>query len=61
MSFGFSIGDFLALVRLVEGTRKRFKGAPAEYAALVDECGVSLPTSPGSSMLTQQEHALSRL
>ncbi|KAJ9629189.1 hypothetical protein H2204_008978 [Knufia peltigerae] len=37
MSFGFSIGDFLALVRLVEGTRKRFKGAPAEYAALVDE------------------------
>ncbi|KIW12092.1 hypothetical protein PV08_09366 [Exophiala spinifera] len=37
MSFGFSLGDFIALAKLVEATRKRFKGAPAEYAALADE------------------------
>lgn len=60
MSFGFSIGDFIALAKLVEGTRKRFKGAPAEYAALADECGALLPTSMGL-LLTQEEHALSRL
>lgn len=38
MSFGFSLGDFLHVVELVDRTRKRFKGAPAEFAAISDEC-----------------------
>ncbi|KAJ9609095.1 hypothetical protein H2200_006866 [Cladophialophora chaetospira] len=37
MSFGFSVGDFLEVAKLIEATRKRLKGAPAEYAALADE------------------------
>ncbi|KAK5191727.1 hypothetical protein LTR92_008308 [Exophiala xenobiotica] len=37
MSFGFSIGDFLEVARLIEATRKRFKGAPAECGALAAE------------------------
>ncbi|OAP57551.1 hypothetical protein AYL99_08289 [Fonsecaea erecta] len=37
MSFGFSVSDFLAVADLLESTRKRFKGAPAEYNALADE------------------------
>jgi hypothetical protein len=37
MSFGFSIGDILAVAELVETVRKRFNGAPAEYTALADE------------------------
>ncbi|KAK5404516.1 hypothetical protein LTR06_009663 [Exophiala xenobiotica] len=37
MSFGFSIGDFLEVARLIEATRKRFKGAPAECSALAAE------------------------
>ncbi|KAK4944340.1 hypothetical protein LTR10_016226 [Elasticomyces elasticus] len=37
MSFGFGVGDFLAIAQLLDETRKRFKGAPAEYNALADE------------------------
>ncbi|KIY01474.1 uncharacterized protein Z520_03026 [Fonsecaea multimorphosa CBS 102226] len=37
MSFGFSVGDFVAVAELVESTRKRFIGAPAEYNALANE------------------------
>ncbi|OAG39602.1 hypothetical protein AYO21_06246 [Fonsecaea monophora] len=37
MSFGFSVGDILVIAQLVERTRRRFKGAPAEYNALADE------------------------
>ncbi|KAK5218704.1 hypothetical protein LTR72_008643 [Exophiala xenobiotica] len=37
MSFGFSVGDFLEVARLIEATRKRFKGAPAECSALAAE------------------------
>ncbi len=37
MSFGFSIGDFLEVAKLIEATRKRFKGAPTECSALAAE------------------------
>ncbi|KIV86313.1 hypothetical protein PV11_01931 [Exophiala sideris] len=37
MSFGFGVGDFLAIAQLLDETRKRFKGAPAGYNALADE------------------------
>ena len=41
MSFGFSVGDFLAVADLIDQTRRRFKGAPREYAALAAEYGKS--------------------
>ncbi|KAI1615682.1 ankyrin repeat-containing domain protein [Exophiala viscosa] len=37
MSFGFGVGDFLAVAELVDETRKRFKGAPTEFNALANE------------------------
>lgn len=31
MSFGFSVGDFLAVIRLVNKIRKDFVGAPSQF------------------------------
>ncbi|RDW76303.1 uncharacterized protein DSM5745_06295 [Aspergillus mulundensis] len=37
MSFGFSVGDFLAVIELVSKLRKRFVNAPVEFKSLSDE------------------------
>ncbi|KAI0905418.1 hypothetical protein F4823DRAFT_627840 [Ustulina deusta] len=37
LSFGFSIGDFLAVVALVNKVRKDFVGAPAQFQQVSDE------------------------
>jgi hypothetical protein len=37
MSFGFSIGDFIAAIELANKIRKGFAGAPAQFKAISDE------------------------
>jgi hypothetical protein len=37
MSFGFSIGDFLAVIQLANNVRKRLVKAPAQFKATLDE------------------------
>lgn len=37
MSFGFGVGDFLAVIELATKIRKEFVGAPSQYRALSDE------------------------
>jgi hypothetical protein len=37
MSFGFGVGDFLAVIQLANKVRRDFVGAPAEYRAIADE------------------------
>lgn len=37
MSFGFGVGDFLAVIQLATKIRKEFAGAPGQYKALSDE------------------------
>jgi hypothetical protein len=41
MSFGYSIGDFLALLALANELRKRFEDAPSQYRDVSNE---SVPT-----------------
>jgi hypothetical protein len=36
MSFGFSVGDFLAVIQLVNKIRKDFAGAPSELKGALD-------------------------
>lgn len=42
MSFGFSIGDFIAVIERANHIRTRFVGAPAQLKALSDEYGFTL-------------------
>jgi hypothetical protein len=37
MSFGFSIGDFVAVLQLANNVRKQFFNAPREFKAISDE------------------------
>jgi hypothetical protein len=37
MSFGFSLGDFLAIFKLANDLRGRFAQAPKEYKSINDE------------------------
>lgn len=37
MSFGFSVGDFLAAIQLANKIRKEFGDAPSQFEALTDE------------------------
>jgi hypothetical protein len=37
MSFGFSIGDFLAVIELASKVRKEFIGAPDQFKHITDE------------------------
>ena len=37
MSFGYSIGDFIAVTRLVAEARSRFIDAPEQFRAVSDE------------------------
>jgi hypothetical protein len=37
MSFGFSIGDFVAILQLAKTIRERFVGAPEQFQAISNE------------------------
>jgi hypothetical protein len=37
MSFGFGVGDFLAIANLAKATREQFRDAPSEFAAISGE------------------------
>lgn len=37
MSFGFSVGDFLAAIELANRIRKEFVNAPSQFKAIADE------------------------
>jgi len=37
MSFGFSIGDFLAVIKLAKNVRKDFSGAPRQFHEISSE------------------------
>jgi len=37
MSFGFSVGDFLAVIDLAKRIRKEFIDAPGQFKAISDE------------------------
>jgi hypothetical protein len=37
MSFGFSVGDFIAAIELANKIRKEFDGAPGQFKAVLDE------------------------
>ena len=37
MSFGFSIGDFIAVTELARKVRKEFADAPRQFEAISDE------------------------
>jgi hypothetical protein len=41
MSFGFSIGDFITTIGLLNQLRKDFAGAPSQFKALSDEYAIS--------------------
>jgi hypothetical protein len=38
MSFGFSVGDFIAAIELANKIRKEFVDAPRQLKAISDEC-----------------------
>jgi hypothetical protein len=38
MSFGFSVGDFIAAIRLANKIRKEFLDVPSQFKALSSEC-----------------------
>jgi hypothetical protein len=37
MSFGFSVGDFVAVLQLAKTIRERFVGAPEQFKAISNE------------------------
>ena len=37
MSFGFSVGDFLAVMELTNKIRREFIGAPSQFKNISDE------------------------
>ena len=37
MSFGYSVGDFITLLRLANAVRKRFVDAPGQFKAVSEE------------------------
>jgi hypothetical protein len=43
MSFGYSVGDFLAILQLANDLRSRFAQAPRQYKAITDEYDGSSP------------------
>jgi hypothetical protein len=40
MSFGFSVGDFIAVIELANKIRKDFVDAPSQFKAISDEYAV---------------------
>ncbi|TVY81967.1 Ankyrin-1 [Lachnellula suecica] len=42
MSFGFSVGDFLAVIELAKKIRKEFAGAPLQFKAITEDLSIVL-------------------
>jgi hypothetical protein len=42
MSFGFGVGDFIAVLKIANTIRKEFVGAPDQFKDISDECVVRL-------------------
>ena len=38
MSFGFGVGDFIAVIELAKKIRKDFVDAPSQFKDISDEC-----------------------
>lgn len=38
MSFGFGVGDFLAVINLAKKIRKEFIDAPSQFKEISEEC-----------------------
>jgi hypothetical protein len=38
MSFGFSVGDFIAAIELTNKIRKEFVDAPSQFKGISDKC-----------------------
>ena len=38
MSFGFSVGDFIAAIEFANKIRKEFVDAPSQFKGISDEC-----------------------
>ncbi|KAI9694151.1 MAG: hypothetical protein M1822_003422 [Bathelium mastoideum] len=55
MSFGFSVGDFLAVIQLAKKIRKDYLGAPAEFKGALDVVGsLSLVLEDAEVAATEQ-------
>jgi hypothetical protein len=37
MNFGYSVGDFIAILQLAKNIRKQFVDAPSQFKAISDE------------------------
>jgi hypothetical protein len=44
MSFGFSIGDFIAVYELASKIRKQFVDSPGQFKAISDEWAIPVAT-----------------
>jgi hypothetical protein len=54
MSFGFSVGDFIAVIELCYRIRKDFVAAPAQFEAISDELRITLVIFMALAQLTCQ-------
>lgn len=52
MSFGFSAGDFLAIIELANKIRRDFVGAPEQFQQITAECVQLQPLSYDTILLT---------
>ncbi len=43
MSFGFSIGDIVAVAQIAHKLRKEYTGAPSQFKNVSDECVADAP------------------
>jgi hypothetical protein len=50
MSFGFSVGDFIAAIELANKIRKDFVDAPGQFSGMSDVC-VVLPVETPEHLL----------
>lgn len=49
MSFGFSAGDFIAMIELAKRIRKEFVDAPSQFKDISDECVIEVCLSIADS------------
>ena len=55
MSFGFGIGDILAVTQLAKDIRKSFIGAPPQFASISQELGLDVDMPAHLSMLILEQ------
>jgi hypothetical protein len=46
MSFGFGVGDFIAVLKLAKEVRRGFAGAPEQFSAVSNESVFALYSNP---------------